>query len=136
MANLMRPGMYNAHHYIHTLNSKTNKKQLDIDVVNIVGTLCENNDWFAKGRILNKIQKNDYVIIHDVGAHGHAMGFNYNGKLRSAEIMRYRNNFKLIRKHETPEYLYVNCNNIDEHITFKILYLIILMICIVFYLFK
>jgi diaminopimelate decarboxylase len=133
MANLMRPGMYDAYHYIHTLNAQTNKKQLDIDVVNIVGTLCENNDWFAKGRIINKIDKNDYVIFHDVGAHGHAMGFNYNGKLRSAEVMRYRNNFKLIRKHETPEYLYQNCNNIDENINFKRLYLIMMIIYIFYY---
>lgn len=134
MANLMRPGMYNAYHYIHSLNAPNNKKQLDIDVVNIVGTLCENNDWFAKSTILNKIDKNDYIIIHDVGAHGHAMGFNYNGKLRSAEVMRYRNKFKLIRKHETPEYLYQNCYDIDGHNMFKKMYLFVMLLLIIYYL--
>ena len=135
MANLMRPGMYNAYHYIHTLNAKGNTKHIEPVWANVVGTLCENNDWFAKDRILNKIQKNDYIIIHDVGAHGHSMGFNYNGKLRSAEVMRYKGKFQLIRKNETYEYLYQNCNNIDENIIFKRLYLIVMMIFIIYNIF-
>lgn len=84
MANLMRPGMYGAYHHISVLG----KEDLACDnVYDVVGSLCENNDKFAINRKLPKIEIEDIIVIHDVGAHGHAMGFNYNGKLRSAELL-------------------------------------------------
>lgn len=90
MANLMRPGMYGAYHKISIprleLESLPNSDNLE--EANVVGTLCENNDWFAKNRLLPKgIQKNDIFVIEDAGAHGYSMGFQYNGKLRSAEVL-------------------------------------------------
>ena len=98
MSNLMRPGMYNSYHYISVLN-KNNEELLP---VNVVGTLCENNDWFAQDRLLPPCDEGDIFIIHDVGAHSHSMGFQYNGKLRSSEILYTKNNeFKIIRKKET-----------------------------------
>jgi len=84
MANLMRPGLYGAYHHITVLgkeNAATNGK------VDVVGSLCENNDKFAIDRELPPIAIGDYLVIHDTGAHGHAMGFQYNGKLRSAELL-------------------------------------------------
>ncbi len=100
MSNLMRPGMYNAYHYISVLN-KNNEELLP---VNVVGTLCENNDWFAQDRLLPPCDEGDIFIIHDVGAHSHSMGFQYNGKLRSGEILYTREkNFILIRRKETLE---------------------------------
>jgi len=84
MANLMRPGMYDAYHHITVLGKEnvTNDQVYDI-----VGSLCENNDKFAKQRHLPTIEVGDLLVIHDAGAHGHSMGFNYNGKLRSAELL-------------------------------------------------
>jgi diaminopimelate decarboxylase len=96
MANLMRPGMYGAYHHITVprLNNLSSIHDLsdgygdEKEYVNVVGSLCENNDWFAKQRLLPKgIQKEDIFIIYDVGAHGYCMGFQYNGKLRSAEVL-------------------------------------------------
>jgi diaminopimelate decarboxylase len=84
MANLMRPGMYGAYHHI-TVLGKENAP--NTEVYDIVGSLCENNDKFAKQRTLPKIDVGDLLVIHDAGAHGHSMGFNYNGKLRSAELL-------------------------------------------------
>lgn len=84
MANLMRPGMYGAYHHI-TVLGKENAQ--NTEVYDIVGSLCENNDKFAKQRALPKIDVGDLLVIHDAGAHGHSMGFNYNGKLRSAELL-------------------------------------------------
>jgi diaminopimelate decarboxylase len=84
MANLMRPGMYGAYHEITVLGKETEPKTETYDVV---GSLCENNDKFAIDRPLPKIKGGDYLAIHNTGAHGHAMGFNYNGKLRSAELL-------------------------------------------------
>jgi diaminopimelate decarboxylase len=137
MANLMRPGMYDSYHHISTINSKYNKKNMDKICANIVGTLCENNDWFARNRYINKVEKGDYIIFHDVGAHGHAMGFNYNGKLRSAEVMGYRNELYLIRKHETPEYLYHNCDfNNDNNYKYKYIYAILMIILTIYNIFK
>lgn len=98
MSNLMRPGMYNAYHHISIFNKKE-----DLISVNVVGGLCENNDWFAKNRLLPKANKNDLLIIHDTGAHSHSMGFQYNGKLRAPEILYNNDDFKLIRRRETFE---------------------------------
>ena len=108
MANLMRPGMYGAYHHITIprLDSKvSNHSPSTHEYVNVVGSLCENNDWFAKQRLLPKgIKKEDIFIIHDVGAHGYCMGFQYNGKLRSAEVLLGEKNGKkyigLIREKE------------------------------------
>jgi diaminopimelate decarboxylase len=124
MANLMRPGMYNAFHYLSTIKAK-GKKDIPLEIVqaNVVGTLCENNDWFAKNRIMNKVSKYDYIIFHDVGAHGHTMGFNYNGKLKSPEIMYHNNNFQLIRSRETPRYLYANCTYFHSHNIIEIIFI-------------
>lgn len=100
MVNLMRPGMYGAYHRI-TVFGKKNTASHTYDVV---GSLCENNDKFAIDRKLPKINPGDILVIHDTGAHGHAMGFNYNGKLRSAELLFKKNGkIELIRRAETPE---------------------------------
>ena len=87
MANLMRPGMYGSYHHI-TVPRLEENDSTSITVGNVVGSLCENNDWFAKDRILPfGIVKKDIFIIHDTGAHGHSMGFQYNGKLRAPEYI-------------------------------------------------
>ncbi|MBW3543881.1 MAG: diaminopimelate decarboxylase, partial [Planctomycetes bacterium] len=99
MANLMRPGMYGAYHHITVLGKEHEPPARPIDVV---GSLCENNDKFAIDRPLPKIDPGDLLVIHDAGAHGHAMGFQYNGKLRSAEVLlREDGSVKLIRRAET-----------------------------------
>jgi diaminopimelate decarboxylase len=99
MANLMRPGMYNAYHHI-TVPGRENEPQ-DC-VVDVVGSLCENNDKFAVQRSLPEIQRDDLLVIHDAGAHGHAMGFQYNGKTRSAELLLLPDGgIKQIRRAET-----------------------------------
>jgi len=99
MANLMRPGMYGAYHHITVLG----KEDWPCDhVYDVTGSLCENNDKFAIDRKLPRIDRGDIVVIHDTGAHGHAMGFNYNGKLRSAELLLKPNGeVQLIRRAET-----------------------------------
>jgi diaminopimelate decarboxylase len=98
MANLMRPGMYGAYHHITVLSKEKSPKTHTYDVV---GSLCENNDKFAIDRRLPKIDIGDILVIHDTGAHGHSMGFQYNGKLRSAELLLKENgNTKLIRRAE------------------------------------
>lgn len=84
MANLMRPGMYSAYHHITVLGKEDAELSETYDVT---GSLCENNDKFAIDRKLPKIEVGDLIVIHDAGAHGHAMGFQYNGKLRSAEFL-------------------------------------------------
>lgn len=101
MANLMRPGMYGAYHKI-TVPRLVNSSS-STHFANVVGTLCENNDWFAKNRELPiGIKKEDIFVIHDAGAHGYSMGFQYNGKLRSAEVLVDENlNPMEIRKKET-----------------------------------
>ncbi len=99
MANLMRPGLYGAYHHI-TVPGKENTTERE--TVDVVGSLCENNDKFAIDRDLPRLSPGDLVVIHDAGAHGHAMGFNYNGKLRSAELLlRPDGSVKLIRRAET-----------------------------------
>ena len=98
---LMRPAMYGAYHHI-TVAGKENAPA--DHVYDVVGSLCENNDKFAIQRALPKIDIGDTLIIHDTGAHGYAMGYNYNGKLRSAEIMlKEDGSFQLIRRAETPK---------------------------------
>ncbi len=99
MANLMRPGMYGAYHHITVLGKENVPNEFKYD---IVGSLCENNDKFAIDRMLPKIEIGDILAIHNTGAHGYAMGFNYNGKLRSAELLKKLDgNIKLIRRAET-----------------------------------
>lgn len=84
MANLMRPGMYGSYHHITVLGKE---KEISDHQYDVTGSLCENNDKFAIDRLLPEVEIGDILVIHDTGAHGHAMGFNYNGKLRSAEIL-------------------------------------------------
>jgi len=99
MANLMRPGMYGAYHHISVLGKENVPHDRTVDVV---GSLCENNDKFAIERSLPAIERGDLLVIHDAGAHGHAMGFQYNGKLRSAELLLKENgDVELIRRAET-----------------------------------
>ena len=104
MADLMRPGMYGAYHEV-TVSGKEDAPKTE--VYDVVGSLCENCDKFAVQRPLPKIDMGDLVIVHDAGAHGRAMGFNYNGKLRAGEIlMREDGTFKEIRRRETVEDLF------------------------------
>jgi len=100
-ANLMRPAMYKAYHHITAAGKENAPHDRMYDVV---GGLCENNDKFAVDRMLPKIDTGDLLIIHDTGAHGYSMGYNYNGKLRSAEILLKENgDAVLIRRAETPD---------------------------------
>ena len=104
MANLMRPGMYGAYHHITVLGKENEPCEHTYDVT---GSLCENNDKFAIDRKLPKIDIGDLLAIHDTGAHGHAMGFNYNGKLRSAELLLKENGeVEMIRRAETMDDLF------------------------------
>jgi len=99
MANLMRPGMYDAYHHISVMGKEDSPHD---HVYDVVGSLCENNDKFAIDRDLPAIETGDLLVIHDAGAHGHAMGFNYNGKLRSAELLlRENGSVREIRRAET-----------------------------------
>ena len=99
-ADLMRPAMYGAYHHITVLG----KEDATLDhVYDVTGGLCENNDKFAIERSLPQIDVGDIVVIHDTGAHGFSMGYNYNGKLRSAEVLLHEDGtFQLIRRAETP----------------------------------
>ena len=100
-ANLMRPAMYGAYHHITVLGKEDKPKDHEYDVT---GGLCENNDKFAVNRMLPKIDIGDLLYIHDTGAHGFSMGYNYNGKLRSSEILlREDGSFEMIRRAETPK---------------------------------
>ena len=100
-ANLMRPAMYGAYHHITVLGKEDAPCDHKYDVT---GGLCENNDKFAIDRMLPEIDDGDYLVIHDTGAHGFAMGYNYNGKLRSAEVLlREDGTTELIRRAEIPE---------------------------------
>ena len=99
--NLMRPAMYEAYHNIRVLGKEDAEEELTADVV---GSLCENNDKFAINRGLPEIDLGDILVIEDAGAHGHSMGYNYNGKLRSAELMMHRDHsVTCIRRAQTPE---------------------------------
>ena len=99
--NLIRPAMYGAYHHITVLGKENEPCD---HVYDVTGSLCENNDKFAIDRKLPKIDIGDYLYIHDAGAHGHAMGYNYNGKLRSAELLlKEDGSVQLIRRAETPK---------------------------------
>jgi diaminopimelate decarboxylase len=101
MANLMRPAIYGAYHHITVLGKENAPLELTADVT---GSLCENNDKFAIDRKIPAVEIGDIIAIHDTGAHGHSMGFNYNSKLRSAEILlKEDGSAELIRRAETPE---------------------------------
>ena len=112
-ANLMRPAMYGAYHHITVLG----KEDALLDhVYDVTGGLCENNDKFAVERSLPEIQIGDIVAIHDTGAHGFSMGYNYNGKLRSAEVLLKKDgSFQLIRRAETPEDYFATFDFSDFH---------------------
>ena len=99
--NLMRPAMYGAYHHITVLGKENAPCDHKYDVV---GSLCENNDKFAIDRMLPEIEKGDVLVIHDTGAHGFSMGYNYNGKLRSAELLlKEDGSVEMLRRAETPE---------------------------------
>lgn len=99
--NLMRPAMYGAYHHITVMGKEKEPCDHKYDVT---GSLCENNDKFAVDRMLPKIDMGDYLVIHDTGAHGYSMGYNYNGRLRSAEILlKEDGGAQLIRRAETPK---------------------------------
>lgn len=108
MANLMRPALYGAYHHI-TVLGKENAPCTNI--YDVTGSLCENNDKFAINRLLPAIAPDDLLVIHDTGAHGHAMGFNYNGKLRSAELLlRENGEVAEIRRAETIDDYFTTLN--------------------------
>ena len=115
-ADLMRPAMYGAYHHITVLG----KEDAILDhVYDVTGGLCENNDKFAIERSLPEIDIGDILVIHDTGAHGHSMGYNYNGKLRSAEVLlKADGSFQLIRRAETPmDYLAtLDCTEFTFHL--------------------
>lgn len=99
--NLMRPAMYGAYHHITVLGKE---ERLCSHRYDVVGSLCENNDKFAIDRMLPEIEKGDYLVIHDTGAHGFSMGYNYNGKLKSAELLlKEDGTVQMIRRGETPK---------------------------------
>ena len=101
MSALMRPALYGAYHHIEVLGKEGSE---DTETVDVVGSLCENNDKFAVQRELPKIVDGDILVIQDSGAHGHAMGFNYNGKMRPQELLlRQDGSVALIRREEQPE---------------------------------
>lgn len=110
-ANLMRPAMYGAYHHITVCG----KENAPCDhVYDVTGSLCENNDKFAVQRSLPRIDEGDLVVIHDTGAHGFAMGYNYNGRLRSAEVLYTRDGgYQLIRRAETAQDYFATLD-IDE----------------------
>ena len=117
--NLMRPAMYGAYHHITVLG----KEDAPCDrIYDVTGSLCENNDKFAIDRKLPKIDIGDYIVIHDTGAHGFSMGYNYNGKLKSAELLlKEDGSVKLIRRAETPEDYFAtfDCLDIYQKINFE-----------------
>lgn len=109
--NLMRPAMYGAYHHITVLGKEQEPCDCKYDVV---GSLCENNDKFAVDRMLPEIDKGDYLFIHDTGAHGFSMGYNYNGKLKSAELLlREDGGVDLIRRAEKPEDYFATFDGLD-----------------------
>ncbi|MCW8890303.1 MAG: diaminopimelate decarboxylase, partial [Sedimenticola sp.] len=110
---LMRPGMYGAYHHISVLG-----KAGEEEVVDVAGSLCENNDKFAIQRGLPRVVDGDILCIHDTGAHGHAMGFNYNGKARPKELLlRSDGTVELIRREETLEDLFATLSYESDEFT-------------------
>ncbi len=117
--NLMRPAMYGSYHHITVLGKENEVSNQTYDVV---GSLCENNDKFAIDRLLPKIEIGDYLAIHDTGAHGSAMGYNYNGKLKSAELLlKEDGSVELIRRAETPKdyFATLDCFDIYNKMNWK-----------------
>ena len=111
-ANLMRPAMYGSYHHI-TIPGKENIEATML--CDVTGSLCENNDKFAVDRKLPPVAEGDLIIIYDTGAHGHSMGYNYNGKLRSAELMLMEDgSVRLIRRAETPMDLFATFDCLDD----------------------
>jgi diaminopimelate decarboxylase len=109
MSALMRPGIYGAYHHIDVLGKDSSRSRLE--TVDVVGSLCENIDKFAVQRELPKIDMGDLLIIQDTGAHGHAMGFNYNAKLRPQELLlRQDGSVELIRRNETMDDYFATLN--------------------------
>ncbi len=112
-ANLMRPAIYGAYHHITVLGKEDAPCDHKYDVT---GSLCENSDKFAIDRMLPKIDMGDYLFIHDTGAHGYSMGYNYNGRLRSAEVLlREDGNFLKIRRAETPKDYFATLDETPEY---------------------
>lgn len=108
MSALMRPAMYDAYHHIDVLGKEQLPKS---EIYDVVGSLCENNDKFAVQRALPTIDDGDILVIHDTGAHGHSMGFQYNGRLRPKELLlRTDGTVELIRRAETVEDYFITCN--------------------------
>ncbi len=108
MSALMRPALYGAYHHITVIGKHPTPH---LEKVDVVGSLCENNDKFAIQRLLPEIQEGDRLLIHDTGAHGHAMGFNYNGRLRPKELLLRSNGaVELIRREETLEDYFATLN--------------------------
>lgn len=117
--NLMRPAMYGAYHHITVMGKEKEPHDHKYD---ITGSLCENNDKFAIDRLLPKIEIGDILVIHDTGAHGYSMGYNYNGKLRSAELLlKEDGTVELIRRAETPEdyFATLDCFEIGKNLCRK-----------------
>ncbi len=113
MADLMRPGMYGAYHHVTVLGKEDAAKDRVYDVV---GSLCENCDKFAIQRELPQIEKGDLIVIHDTGAHGHSMGYNYNGRLRHQEIMVHEDgSIQQIRRNETLHDLFATLDFPELH---------------------
>jgi len=111
MANLMRPGMYGAYHHITVLGKESLPATETVDVV---GSLCENCDKFAVNRLLPKIEIGDLLAIHDAGAHGYSMGFQYNGKLRCAELLLQEDGtIRMIRRAETLDDYFATLSGLD-----------------------
>lgn len=98
--NLLRPAMYGSYHHITNISNPDG----EVELVDVVGSLCENNDKFAKDRELPQARPGDLLVIHDTGAHGFSMGYQYNGRLRSAEmLLEESGQIRMIRRAETPE---------------------------------
>ena len=116
-SNLMRPAMYGAYHHLTVLGKENEEAS---EVYDVVGSLCENNDKFAIDRKLPNIERGDYIYIHDTGAHGFAMGYNYNGKLRSAELLlKEDGSVKMIRRAETAKDYFATfdfCDILDKYL--------------------
>lgn len=118
--NLMRPAMYGAYHHITVMGKEDAPCDHRYD---ITGSLCENNDKFAIDRMLPEVEVGDVLVIHDTGAHGYAMGYNYNGKLKSAELLfEADGKVKLIRRAETPKDYFAtfDCFDIYNKLDFKV----------------
>jgi len=112
MSALMRPAVYDAYHHVDVIG-KTDQK--NSETYDVAGSLCENNDKFAVQRSLPPVHEGDLLVIHDTGAHGHAMGFQYNGRLRPKELLlRTDGSVELIRRAETNEDYFQTLNFKDD----------------------